>query len=108
MLEILHKTSARCFKIRFHLNFPDPDRFTWLLVILASFSFLAGILSLFVPKTTHKENPPKSEGREEKETVVEINQANEGDLSNNNNDNNCCKKNEKENLQVTMRLNIFR
>ena len=32
------------------MNIPDSDRFTWLLVTLASCGFVAGLLSLFVPK----------------------------------------------------------
>ena len=77
-----------------HLNFTDPDRFTWLLVTLASCSLGAGILSLLVPKgvaqnvvppkgVAQSVNPPKieSEDREGKEEIgVEINQAYEGDL----------------------------
>ena len=66
-----------------HLDFSDPDRFTWLLVTLASCSLGAGILSLLVPKGVAQNVDPskiKSEDREGKEMAVEINQAYEGDL----------------------------
>jgi len=61
----------------------DPDRFTWLLVTLASCSLGAGILSLLVPKGVAQNVDPskiKSEDREGEEMGVEINQAYEGDL----------------------------
>ena len=66
----------------FDLNFTDPDRFTWLLVTLASCSFGAGILSLLVPKATKNVDPlkVKSEAKDEKEMGVEINQGYEGDV----------------------------
>ena len=65
-----------------HLDFSDPDRFTWLLVTLASCGFVAGILSLFVPQAPQNVDRPKikSEDTEEKEMSVEINHAYEGDL----------------------------
>ena len=64
------------------MNFTDPDRFTWLLVTLASCSFGAGILSLLVPKATKNVDPlkVKSEAKDEKEMGVEINQAYEGEV----------------------------
>ena len=66
----------------FSFHFSDPDRFTWLLVTLASCSFIAGILSLLVPQATQNDDRPKikSEDKEEKEMSVEINHAYEGDL----------------------------
>ena len=66
-----------------HLNFSDPDRFTWLLATLAFCSLGAGILSLLMPKGVAQNVDPskiKSEDREGKEMAVEINQAYEGDL----------------------------
>ena len=53
--------------VLFHLNFSDPDRFTRLLVTLASCSLGAGILSLLVPKDVAQNVDPskiKSEDRE--------------------------------------------
>jgi len=71
----------------------DPDRFTWLLVTLASCSFGAGILSLLVPKAAHQNSRAqnvdplkfKSEAKEENEIGVEINHAYEGDFHENTN-----------------------
>ena len=58
------------------MNLTDPDRFTWLLVTLATCSFGAGILSLLVPKATQNVDPPKVKCEdEEKEMGVKINQA---------------------------------